>query len=121
MGSERYVGYEKFTVKTPQVPNSMQIVPDHSAVLSAYPNRSIHGNHMQMTRFTGPRDPGFVAVSDKLWQWVDELETQSQTTPVPEPEPTFRSHRMIDSGGGAVFQGSQFAGGNININTQTYR
>lgn len=43
-----------------------KIMPDHSALLGAYPNRSIHGNHMQMVRFTGARDVGHVAVSDQL-------------------------------------------------------
>jgi hypothetical protein len=52
----------------------LQIVPKHSAILSAYPNKSIHANHMQMTKFGSSQDPGYVSVSSQLWLWVDAIE-----------------------------------------------
>jgi protein SERAC1 len=51
----------------------IQIVPKHSVILSAHPNRSIHANHMQMTKFSSNKDAGYVSVSDQLWLWVDTL------------------------------------------------
>ncbi len=52
------------------------------AILSAYPNRSIHGNHMEMTKFGSETDSGYIAVRDQLWLWVNALDkkTEAQST-----------------------------------------
>ncbi|KAF2745974.1 hypothetical protein M011DRAFT_405378, partial [Sporormia fimetaria CBS 119925] len=47
------------------------IVPRQSAILTGYPNASIHQNHSNMTKFSGDRDAGYVRVRDQLWIWVD--------------------------------------------------
>jgi len=44
--------------------------------LSAYPNRGIHANHMDITRYSDPQDAGYRAVSDQLWLWVNDIETE---------------------------------------------
>ncbi|KAJ5166726.1 uncharacterized protein N7482_005507 [Penicillium canariense] len=95
-----------------------KIVSDQSATLPGYQSRSIHGNHMEMTRFSGPKDPGYVAVSGQLWLWVYELENQFPPAPVATHHN--RPQYLIDSGGGAVFQGTQRAGRDINTNNVNF-
>ncbi len=51
------------------------IVPQDSAILPQYPNTSIHANHTDMTKFSGPNDAGYIAVSSVLRDWVEELGT----------------------------------------------
>ena len=58
-----------------------KIVPSHSAILSAYQNKSIHGNHMDMTKFTGRNDAGYDSVKGQIWIWVDELQTAPNAKP----------------------------------------
>ena len=50
-----------------------QIVPQHSAILPAYGSKSIHANHMEMTKFASAEDPGFADVSTTLWRWARDL------------------------------------------------
>ncbi|KAJ9656083.1 hypothetical protein H2201_008655 [Coniosporium apollinis] len=117
-----------------------KIVPDHSAILSAYPNRSIHANHMQMTKFSSAKDAGYVAVSDQLWLWVDALQKEAEAQAKaasasqvsPEEIRERRNRRFgtmqdvvsgsqhfgsVNSGGGPVFQGNQSAGRDFNVGT----
>lgn len=110
-----------------------QIVPSHSAILSAYPNSGIHGNHMDMTRFSGPTDNGYVRVSEQLWLWVDTIErTLQSSAPAPSElrekrNKKFGSMQDIDpqperagffhSGGGPIIFGSQSAGRDISYRT----
>jgi pimeloyl-ACP methyl ester carboxylesterase len=48
-----------------------KIVSRQSAILTGYPNASIHQNHSNMTKFSGNMDAGYVRVRDQLWIWVD--------------------------------------------------
>lgn len=122
-------------------PKTTQIVPKHSAILTSYPLRSIHANHSEMTKFSGPKDPGYISVSDQLWHWVDKLQKVREeqgaagaTPQSPEPraqgqanttlgvtEDTFRGQQhfgAVYSGGGPVFQGSQSAGRDFNVTSR---
>lgn len=82
---------------------------------------------MQMSRFSSDKDPGHVAVSDQLWLWVEtlqkEYEVQDPAQVFGETQPGFASSQntktqyLIDSGGGAIFQGHQVAGRDINFHT----
>jgi protein SERAC1 len=117
----------------------IQIVPKHSAILSAYPNRSIHANHMQMTKFSGTKDAGYVSVSDQLWLWVDTLQKEANAQAeagsglqMPAEEVRERRNRRfgtmqdvvsesqysgsVNAGGGPVFQGNLSAGRDFNVN-----
>lgn len=103
---------------------SWQIVEDHSAILSGCSNRSIHADHMGMTKFGGNRDPGYVAVSEQLWLWVhtlEDLEAQAQAASVrTQPQPhQHQQQRTIDSGGGPIFLGSVTAGRDFINSAQT--
>ncbi|KAJ5835667.1 hypothetical protein N7447_001693 [Penicillium robsamsonii] len=93
-----------------------KIVSDQSAILASCPNRSIHGNHMQMTRFNSPQDPGYMAVSNQLWIWVDGIESQQAPVPVEAGNRSSRSGYMIQSGGGPVMLGNMSAGRDFTFN-----
>jgi hypothetical protein len=98
---------------------TFQIVPNYSAILNNYGSRSIHGNHMQITRFSGKTDQGYVAVSDQLWAWVETIKSRSlqeDATAVPN----YRKQGTIESGGGPIFLGTATAGRDFNISTQTH-
>lgn len=95
-----------------------------------------------MTKFSGPNDPGFKAVSGRLWLWIDEIDTASQNTTLHDPDPDgIRQKREkkfaimrdflgdggggksmqfghVDSGGGAVFQRNRDVHANINSRNQ---
>lgn len=113
-------------------------MPKHSAILPAYPSRSIHGNHSEMTKFCGPKDTGYRSVSNQIWMWVDllqrETDNQGRAEPrkqSPELENQSCSEKRFDtteddfgkvqhfgsvnSGGAPVFQGSQRAGRDFNV------
>ncbi|KAJ5127296.1 hypothetical protein N7448_008075 [Penicillium atrosanguineum] len=98
-----------------------KVVPDCSAILSDYGNRSIYAKHMVMTKSSNAKDPGFVSVSDQLWTWTNVPEIQAASVPVQNgrqyPDGGPEHPYLIDSGGGPIFQGNQTAGRNININT----
>lgn len=86
-----------------------------------------------MTKFASARDPGYVAVSDQLWLWVEALQREreaqvqaqafqeSQLQQEPAGFQNSRPQYLIDSGGGPIFQGSQAAGRDINLNALTHR
>ncbi|KAK4206246.1 hypothetical protein QBC37DRAFT_476988 [Rhypophila decipiens] len=46
------------------------VVPKDSAILPGYIPIGIQGNHRDMAKFTGPDDPGFVAVCGELRRWI---------------------------------------------------
>ena len=95
-------------------------MPKHSAILSAYPNCSIHANHIDIVRFSGPRDAGYIRVRDQLWLWVDVVQRklEEQNTEVRQNPNQMLSHYSgtVFSSGGPVFQGSQNAGRDLNLN-----
>ncbi|KAI9697680.1 MAG: hypothetical protein M1836_004630 [Candelina mexicana] len=109
-----------------------EIVPKHSAILSAYDNRGIHANHMDMTKFSSADDAGYRAVSDQLWLWVNEIEDEFRQNkeklskdrkPIPEDIRQGRERMMqeassagiISTGSGATFSGNQVAGRDLSF------
>ncbi|KGO72741.1 hypothetical protein PITC_057170 [Penicillium italicum] len=49
------------------------VVPQDSAILPGYISIGIHGNHMDMTKFTGYADPGLLAVCGEMRRWMKDL------------------------------------------------
>lgn len=119
-------------------------MPQHSAILPAYGSKSIHANHMDMTKFESVEDPGFMDVSTTLWRWVRDLAKQTNVTSVVSETPQSQSEipqsqsglleikggrapgenawRSVNTfsghnntGGGRVFQGSIDAQGDVTI------
>jgi len=72
-----------------------------------------------------------MVVSDQLCLWVEalqrerEAQVQAQAFQEPQQEPAgFQSPHpqyLTDSGGGPIFQGTQAAGRDINLNAVTHR
>lgn len=56
------------------------IVPEHSAVLSQYPNQSIAANHMDMTKFSGRNDEGYQRVLGRLQDIMELIEPSTTST-----------------------------------------
>jgi hypothetical protein len=50
------------------------IVPKYSAILPGYASIGIHGNHAGMTKFSGPDEPGFRAISGELKRWMKRIQ-----------------------------------------------
>lgn len=74
---------------------------------------------MQIARFSGKMDQGYVAVSDQLWTWVDSIESQPTRTAVPggyRTTGTSNPQQITQSGGGPIFMGTSTAGRDFNIN-----
>ncbi|CAG8897091.1 unnamed protein product [Penicillium egyptiacum] len=93
-----------------------KIVSDQSAILASCPNRSIHGNHMQMTKFSSCQDPGYMAVSNQLWVWVDAIESQQGPVSMEAGNRKPRSGYFIESSGGPVMLGNMNAGRDFTFN-----
>jgi protein SERAC1 len=72
------------------VPLVGKIVPEKSAILEQYSNLSIHGNHMDMTKFSSNTDNGYRAVCGVLKDWVDQIERA-----VPEGVQTVEQSRNL--------------------------
>lgn len=115
-----------------------KIVPKHSAILTGYGNRSIHGTHMSMTKFAARSDAGYNAVYKQLWVWLEDLGSNEGDAAATAPgqgrqQPTPRRAGLLEQGGprsggtqyfgsvnsngGMVFQGNQSASGDINFNS----
>lgn len=60
-------------------------MPQHSAVLPAYGSKSIHANHIDMTKFESTEDSGFVDVSTTLWRWARDLSKEATATRDAQP------------------------------------
>ncbi|OQE13599.1 hypothetical protein PENFLA_c045G00723 [Penicillium flavigenum] len=54
------------------------VVPQHSAILPGYIPIGIHSNHMDMTKFAGSTDPGFLAVCGEMRRWNKDAQTGSE-------------------------------------------
>jgi len=116
------------------------IVPKDSAHLKQYPIRSIHANHMDMTKFNSNEDPGYTAVRTQLSAWIGDrdkgdpagvLELTTFTHPErhesTRPEGTASTHPESIGPTGTTSNtcnvkmysqgGSQFQGGNVSGNT----
>lgn len=82
---------------------------------------------MDMTRFSGPGDAGYVRVRDQLWLWVDAVAQRSVEDRADRNNTNTRVHQeqpkqmllqysgTVYSGGGPVFQGSQTAGRDLHF------
>jgi len=93
---------------------------------------------MQMTKFSGTKDAGYVSVSDQLWLWVDTLQKEADAQAkvgsglqMPAEEVRERRNRRfgtmqdvvsgsqycgsVNAGGGPVFQGNLSAGRDLNV------
>ncbi|KAI9666477.1 MAG: hypothetical protein M1821_004413 [Bathelium mastoideum] len=91
-----------------------KIVPRHSAILPAYQNASLHGDHMSMTKFSDKNDSGYVRVCGVLWLWVSEMENKRHRNTEDDSQDGLRAeYGPIYSGGGSVFVGSNNAGRDI--------
>ncbi|KAK3309276.1 uncharacterized protein B0T15DRAFT_573290 [Chaetomium strumarium] len=94
--------------------------PVHKIGMLSYPLisiKSIHMNHMDMMKFCGPRDAGYISVKDLLWLWVKSSQGGGGTR-IDFPE--VRNKRIQHfgptySGGGPVLQGTNSAGRDMNI------
>jgi len=51
---------------------SMKVVPKNSATLEQYPHRTIHSDHISMTKFK-KRDGGYSRISGELKRWMAEM------------------------------------------------
>jgi protein SERAC1 len=94
---------------------------------------------MQMTKFSGVKDAGYVSVSDQLWLWVDTLQKEadaqakvgsglqmsaeevrekrySRFGPMQDVVSGTHYFGSVNTGGGPVFQGNQSAGRDFNVN-----
>ena len=119
-------------------------MPQHSAILPAYGSKSIHANHMDMTKFDSAEDPGFMDVSTTLWRWARDLANESSNSTafpqIPQNQPkvaqsqpgqlaigdgtlhgenAWRNANTFSgqniTGGGRVFQGNIDAKGDVRI------
>ncbi|KAI9838418.1 MAG: hypothetical protein M1837_002501 [Sclerophora amabilis] len=88
-----------------------QIVPMYSAVLSRYGNKSIHADHVGMTKFESAQSQGFQDVSGRLWLWVDMVKRASQQPPAGVDREELGQRRTQHFGnvhaGGSVYQGNE--------------
>ena len=67
-----------------------EIVPKHSAILPAYNSIGIHANHVDMGKFGGEDDPGYLSVSAELMRWVRAIQRargEAVGGPAPSPLP----------------------------------
>jgi hypothetical protein len=57
-------------------------VPLKSATLERYPYKTIHDDHINMTKFKG-RDSGYAKLSIELKRWIKEMKPEPGSTPEP--------------------------------------
>ena len=84
---------------------------------------------MDIAKFSSAKDAGYIAVSDQLWLWADTLKKKTEAQCIEEIQER-RNEKFgtkqnvgssvysgsVNSGGGPVFQGNQFAGRDFNFN-----
>jgi hypothetical protein len=99
-----------------------KIVSEDSARLEQYPSLSIHANHMDMTKFSGNTDAGYISVRGILQDWIGKLKKEGATASNPtsstsqEAAPQSIStanntyNISMNSQGGPQFQGGTFFG-----------
>ena len=101
-----------------------QIVPKHSAIISAYGNCAIHSNHTDIARYSNKDDAGYEAISGQLWLWANEIEEEKKARKAISRNPDSELLRVkretrfghntysgkVDSGGGSDLQGNQIDG-----------
>ena len=72
---------------------SKTIVPRDSATLAGFNSISIHADHRNIVRFTGPKDGGFRSLCTELSRWIDEVKIIS-TTQRPYPQLASVGHAL---------------------------
>ena len=55
------------------------IVPQASAVLPQYGNAPIAANHIDMTKFVGSDEEGFILVAELINMWLDKTKESSDS------------------------------------------
>jgi hypothetical protein len=62
-----------------------QVVPKHSAILSAYSSYAVHADHSGMTKFLDSEDPGYQSVSGELSIWARDVQRRLEANRSPIP------------------------------------
>jgi len=57
---------------------SFIVVPRNSATLEQYPQKTIHSDHISMTKFK-KRDSGYSRISQELKRWIEEMKSPPGT------------------------------------------
>jgi hypothetical protein len=52
----------------------VKVVPRNSATLEQYPQKTIHSDHVGMTKFK-ERDSGYSRISRELKRWIEEMKS----------------------------------------------
>jgi hypothetical protein len=70
-----------------------------SATLKSYNSIGINANHMNMPKFSNPKDAGYLAISAEIIRWVREHTSKPSLQPTPEisPPPTTHDHEAHQS------------------------
>ncbi|KAK7177280.1 hypothetical protein PSPO01_16676, partial [Paraphaeosphaeria sporulosa] len=96
------------------LPGVRVVVPAHSAILPGYIPIGIRSNHMDMTKFEGVDDSGFLAVAGELRRWARALARPGIGRAVDEPSGQGVSQGDGDTRGREVLRitqgGSEFRG-----------
>ncbi|KAI9653966.1 MAG: hypothetical protein M1821_006827 [Bathelium mastoideum] len=61
-----------------------KIVEDMSSILPGYPHRSVHADHISMTKFGNRQDPGYLTAYRQLQSWVSDARL-ARDTPYADP------------------------------------
>ena len=113
------------------------VVPSHSAILTSYGNQGIHANHVQMTRFKGKTDKGYLDVSGQLRIWAREVEEQARSAEARNSNINEVRERFVSkfgelrggerlrlyagavrSNSGPIIQGDVVSSGDVNLNSR---
>ncbi|KAI9703094.1 MAG: hypothetical protein M1820_005966 [Bogoriella megaspora] len=104
----------------PECSTKRKVVEPHSAVIPGTDRASIHACHTKMTKFSGPEDPGYKTIRDRLKEWVTDIRNQqaqdSSASSTAAQGSTFAHYGDVkDNGlsiqGNQTFSGSQSFGG----------
>ena len=94
------------------------VVPEESATMLPHPNCGIDANHMDMTKFTGLHDAGFIGIKGVLDDWIKRAKEQKSLETNAEAKDVASTATMTFNNGpikAEVFQqGSGNAGRDIN-------
>lgn len=88
-----------------------KIVPKHSAILLGSTPRSIRADHVNMTKFSGRQDDGYMSVFNVLRRWATPAPAENNATAAEET----RQHWASPTHGGVYTQGGSTFSGNVNV------
>jgi hypothetical protein len=95
------------------VPGLGKIVESNATVLQGYSSYSVHGDHKNMTRFSGSKDDGYEKALAILKKWIDACDpnmTDNKSTV------TSALHNYGSVYGKNVLQGQHLSGGTNTLN-----